>query len=138
MFLTTNRITQIDDAIASRIHFKLKYGKLNLEQRTSIWRRFLGKATTPQGDPVYSQNDFDDWVRKERNGREVGPSSTFASSRLITVLQIKNLVSTAHALAVEEECQVSMSHLDVAITACEDFEGDFRGVGQIEHLHAYN
>ena len=47
MFLTTNRVGQIDDAIASRIHFKLKYDNLNLEQRTNIWRGFLGKAATP-------------------------------------------------------------------------------------------
>ena len=38
MFLTTSRVGQIDDAIASRVHFKLKYEKLNLEQRTKIWR----------------------------------------------------------------------------------------------------
>ena len=71
MFLTTNRVRQIDDAIASRIYFKLKYSKLKLEQRTNIWRRFLEKATTPQGAPVHSQDAFDSWVRKERNRREV-------------------------------------------------------------------
>lgn len=120
MFLTTNRVGQIDDAIASRIHFKLKYGNLNLEQRTSIWRRFLEKAVTPQGAPKYSQDAFDDWVRKERNGRE-----------------IKNLVSTAHALATQEGCQVTMSHLEVAITACEDFECDFKGAGPTEAMNGY-
>jgi SpoVK/Ycf46/Vps4 family AAA+-type ATPase len=46
MFLTTNRVRQIDDAIASRIHFKLKYDNLNLEQRTNIWRDFLERAAT--------------------------------------------------------------------------------------------
>jgi hypothetical protein len=54
MFLTTNRVGQIDDAIASRIHFKLKYDNLNLEQQTNIWRRFLEKAATPQGALIYS------------------------------------------------------------------------------------
>jgi hypothetical protein len=29
MFFTTNRVGQINDAIASRIHFKLKYNNLN-------------------------------------------------------------------------------------------------------------
>ena len=105
MFLTTNRVEQIDDAIASRIHFKLKYEKLNSEQRVNIWRRFLEKADTPQGAPIYSQDAFDSWVRKERNGREVGPSFTCPRSKLITVpFQIKNLVSTAHALATQEGC----------------------------------
>ena len=83
MFLTTNRVRQIDEAIASRIHFNLKYGKLGLEQRTNIWRIFLERAATPQGGPIYSRDAFDDWVRKEHNGREVGPSSAWSRSKLI-------------------------------------------------------
>ncbi|CZS92550.1 uncharacterized protein RAG0_03160 [Rhynchosporium agropyri] len=70
---------QIDDAIASRIHFKLKYDKLNLEQRSNVWRYFLGAATTPQGAAIYSLGDFEDWTRKERNGREV--DTPFKTSR---------------------------------------------------------
>ena len=85
MFLTTNRVEQIDDAIASRIHFKLKYSKLNLEQRTNIWRRFLEKAATPQGPPIYSRADFKSLVGKERNGRVVGSSTICSRSKLITV-----------------------------------------------------
>ncbi|KAH6661627.1 hypothetical protein B0J14DRAFT_622151 [Halenospora varia] len=42
MFLTTNRVEQIDDAIASRIHFKLKYDNLNQD---------------------YSNNDFESWIK---------------------------------------------------------------------------
>jgi hypothetical protein len=61
----------------------LKYGKLNLEQQTNIWRRFLEKAATPQGTPIYSWDAFDDWVRKERNGREVSTSFMYSRSRLI-------------------------------------------------------
>jgi AAA+ superfamily predicted ATPase len=83
MFLTTNRVGQIDDAIASRIHFELKYEKLSPEQRTNIWRYFLGTATTPQGAAIYSPDAFDDWVRKERNGREASTSFTFSRSKLI-------------------------------------------------------
>jgi SpoVK/Ycf46/Vps4 family AAA+-type ATPase len=71
MFLTTNRVRQIDDAIASRIHFKLKYKNLNLEQRTNIWQGFLERAATPQGAPIYSRNAFESLVGKEHNGREV-------------------------------------------------------------------
>jgi SpoVK/Ycf46/Vps4 family AAA+-type ATPase len=138
MFLTTNRVEQIDDAIASRIHFKLKYDKLNQEQRANIWRRFLEKADTPQGAPIYSQDAFDSWVRKERNGRQVGPSFTCLRSKLITVpFQIKNLVSTAHALATQEGCQVTMSHVDVAIDACEDFERDVNGQGATDAMNGY-
>jgi SpoVK/Ycf46/Vps4 family AAA+-type ATPase len=138
MFLTTNRVAQIDDAIASRIHFKLRYNKLNLEQRINIWRCFLKRAATPWGEPVYSPDDFDSWVHKERNGREVGLSFTCLRSKLITVLfQIKNVVSTAFALATQEECHMATSHLEVAINASEDFECDFMGAGSKEALDAY-
>jgi hypothetical protein len=59
-------------------------------------------------------------------------------NKLITVpFQIKNLVSTAHALATQEGCQVTMSHLEVAFTACEDFECDFKGAGSTEALKGY-
>ncbi|KAH8586146.1 P-loop containing nucleoside triphosphate hydrolase protein, partial [Bisporella sp. PMI_857] len=71
MFLTTNRVRQIDDAIASKIYFKLKYNNLNLDQRTSIWRGFLRKAVTSQGEPIYSRNAFKSLVSKKRNGREI-------------------------------------------------------------------
>jgi hypothetical protein len=58
-------------------------------------------------------------------------------NKLIAVpFQIKNLVSTAHALATQEGCQVTMSHLEVAITACEDFECDFKGAGSDSRLEA--
>jgi hypothetical protein len=45
MFLTTNRVRQIDDTITSRIHFKLKYDNLNLEQRTKYLARLSGKGS---------------------------------------------------------------------------------------------
>jgi hypothetical protein len=38
-----------------------------------MWRRFLENVATLYGEPIYSRDAFDDWVRKERNGREVGP-----------------------------------------------------------------
>jgi hypothetical protein len=53
------------------------------------------------------------------------------------LLQIKNLVSTAHALATEEGVRVTISHLEFAIDAGEDFEGDFKGVGRTEALNGY-
>lgn len=44
MFLTTNRVKQIDDAIASRIHLPLKYKSLGLDARRGIWESFLKRA----------------------------------------------------------------------------------------------
>ena len=139
MFLTTNRVTQIDDAIASRIHFKIKYTELSQEQREGIWKAFLSKAVTAQGEPVYSRAGLESLVQKQLNGREV--MSSHIHSKVYTLInllfQIKNLVSTAHALATEEGVRVTISHLEVAITAGEDFECDFKGTGSKEALNGY-
>ena len=74
MFFTTNRVKQIDPAIASRIHFKIKYDNLGLDQRRGVWDDFLGKSLTPQGPPVYSLSGLESLVKKPLNGREVRSS----------------------------------------------------------------
>ncbi|CAL3963695.1 unnamed protein product [Diplocarpon coronariae] len=120
MFFTTNHVKQIDDAIASRIHFKIKYDILGPDQRRGVWEYFLKKATTPQGPLVYSKSGLESLVQKPLNGR-----------------QIKNLTSTAHALALQEGTQVTLSHLEFAIKAGEDFERDVNGAGSTEAMRGY-
>ena len=56
---------------------------------------------------------------------------------ILVLLQIKNLTSTAQALALQEGAQVTMSHLEYAIEAGEDFDRDVNGVGQKEVLSSY-
>ncbi|KAH8759552.1 hypothetical protein F5882DRAFT_453760 [Hyaloscypha sp. PMI_1271] len=102
------------------IHFKIKYDNLGLEQRRGVWDYFLGKAVTPQGPLVYSSNGLESLLEKLLNGRE-----------------IKNLTSTAHAFALQEGAQVTMSHLESAIEAGEDFELDVNGAGSKEALNGY-
>ncbi|OBT82974.1 hypothetical protein VE02_08457 [Pseudogymnoascus sp. 03VT05] len=120
MFLTTNQVAHIDDAIASRIQFKISYNILSADQRRSIWKGFLRKAFTGQGLPDYDSLDLEDLVRRELNGRD-----------------IKNLVSVALALAKQDGTQLGKSHLDIAIEASSNFESDFRGRGSIENMHSY-
>jgi hypothetical protein len=140
MFFTTNRVKQIDDAIASRIHFKIKYDILGPDQRRGVWEYFLKKATTPQGPLVYSKSGLESLVQKPLNGRQV--SSTYCLPSKIECspschLQIKNLTSTAHALALQEGTQVTLSHLEFAIEAGEDFERDVNGAGSTEAMRGY-
>ncbi|KAI4176452.1 MAG: hypothetical protein LQ343_000988 [Gyalolechia ehrenbergii] len=120
MFLTTNRVKQIDDAIASRIHLPLKYESLSLAARRGIWESFLKKAVTKKGVACYSRADLDSLAKKDLNGR-----------------QIKNIISAAFALASRKRDRVAMSHLEVAIAAGEDFECDFKGAGQVGNMQSY-
>ncbi|KAH6692795.1 hypothetical protein BKA61DRAFT_499673 [Leptodontidium sp. MPI-SDFR-AT-0119] len=50
MFLTTNRVSQFDLAILSRIHLMLRYDNLSKDARSEIWGQFLSRAATPCGD----------------------------------------------------------------------------------------
>ena len=78
MFLTTNRVKQIDDAIASRIHLPLKYESLGLAARRGIWESFLKKAITRKGGACYNHKDLDFLETKNLNGRQV-------SSRILLI-----------------------------------------------------
>ncbi|ODH45035.1 hypothetical protein ACO22_00427 [Paracoccidioides brasiliensis] len=54
--LTTNRVDEFDDAILSRIHYKLKYEDPTREFRRQIWGSFLSKADTHKGSAQVSSD----------------------------------------------------------------------------------
>ncbi|KAI9748613.1 MAG: hypothetical protein M4579_007174 [Chaenotheca gracillima] len=120
LFLTTNRVQWIDDAIASRIHLKVKYTSLSLGAKSQVWVSFLEKASTNQGAAIWSSEDLALLANKDLNGRE-----------------IKNIVSTAHALATEKGRQVSISELELVIEAGEDFDYDHKGAGKVAYSSSY-
>ena len=49
LFLTTNRVSEFDDAILSRIHLSLKYGNLGIQDRRVVWLNTLRRASTSNG-----------------------------------------------------------------------------------------
>ena len=71
MFLTTNRVSQFDPAILSRIHLMLRYDNLSRHTRNKIWGQLLDRATTPYGDADINDNELDRLVSSELNGRQV-------------------------------------------------------------------
>ena len=118
LFLTTNRVGQIDDAFLSRVSIVLQYDHLSDDTRKKIWRSLFQKlqdeAKTPGGQLVevdkYAQkfvlNDLDvkglQW-----NGRE-----------------IRNALQTAISLATYKAVQLGQSSNDVV----EVEEDHFRSV----------
>ncbi|KAL2377423.1 hypothetical protein RJZ90_006738 [Blastomyces dermatitidis] len=69
-FLTTNRETEFDEAILSRIHLKIKYEKLSQHQRKDIRASFTTRARTHQGPAVMSDHDLDRLAILNLNERE--------------------------------------------------------------------
>ncbi|OAG37067.1 hypothetical protein AYO21_08715 [Fonsecaea monophora] len=87
LFLTTNRITNIDEAFHSRIHVTVNYPSLSVESRRHIWQTFLG------ADHPVSGKDLERLARVELNGR-----------------QIKNILKTSQMLARSEGTTSSSSN----------------------------
>lgn len=77
LFLTTNRLGAIDDAIISRIHLVLEYKDLDKADRAKIWQQFFNKLTSERDDfevsryaEEYVAND-PEILELEWNGREI-------------------------------------------------------------------
>ena len=72
MFLTTNRVSDFDEAILSRIHLMLKYDELGADVRSQIWKHMLRRAHTSQGGPVIAREEMKRLAGTKLNGRQVG------------------------------------------------------------------
>lgn len=93
LFLTTNRIKSFDDAFHSRIHITLGYQEFDRETRERIWRNF-GEIVEENEGLGLGEDDFAELADWELNGR-----------------QIKNVLSSAKALAAERGEQLAMEDL---------------------------
>ncbi|EDN04841.1 predicted protein [Histoplasma mississippiense (nom. inval.)] len=107
-FLTTNRETEFDEAILSRIHLKIKYPNLSRQQRKAIWKHFVSQARTHQGPAAINDQDLNRLATSDLNGRD-----------------IKNLMSIAHALATVDCTRVSYVHIERASKSNEDYSREF-------------
>src|SRR5436853_3242177 len=71
LFLTTNRVSEFDEVILSRIHLLLKYENLNKDTRKNIWTNFLKKAQTQKGVTKIKPKHLKSLVKAELNNRQV-------------------------------------------------------------------
>ncbi|KAH7128218.1 ATPase [Dendryphion nanum] len=93
LFLTTNRVDNIDPAFQSRIHIHLRYPDLQPSSRRQIWKSFLSRAPNS-----VSEEEIDKLAELSLNGR-----------------QIKNLVKTSQLVALEEEEALSIAHVELVM-----------------------
>jgi hypothetical protein len=71
MLLTTNQVTEFDDAVQSRIHIGLPYGSLRVDTRMSIWESFLKKPNAEARMVAFSSTKLQDLAKHKLNGRQV-------------------------------------------------------------------
>jgi hypothetical protein len=85
MFLTTNRVSQFDEAILSRTHLMLRYDNLTKEERKQVWGNFLSRAITSFGKAHITNKELDRLASNKFNGRQV---SYFKESPAFVLLRV--------------------------------------------------
>ncbi|KAI4251572.1 MAG: hypothetical protein L6R42_008330, partial [Xanthoria sp. 1 TBL-2021] len=93
LFLTTNRVDNIDAAFQSCIHISMQYNDLSTSSRRHVWCNFLSAG----GSRTYgfSTSDLDRLAEYEMNGRE-----------------IKNVLKTAQLLAGKKKEKLAVGHVE--------------------------
>ncbi|KAL9630516.1 MAG: hypothetical protein Q9204_004683 [Flavoplaca sp. TL-2023a] len=93
LFLTTNRVDNIDAAFQSRIHISMQYNDLSASSRRHVWSNFLSAS----GSRIhgFSASDLDRLAEYDMNGRE-----------------IKNVLKTAQLLAGKKKEALAVGHVE--------------------------
>ena len=86
MFLTTNRMENIDEAFRSRISTVIEYKNLDQDKRIKVWNNLLKAAKI-----TLTEDDVKQLSKENINGR-----------------QIKNVIRTAQCLSKDEQCELTM------------------------------
>jgi SpoVK/Ycf46/Vps4 family AAA+-type ATPase len=95
LFLTTNRVDNIDAAFQSRIHISLAYPDLTTDSRRHIWENFLKGLAVQEG---FEKKDLDELATVELNGR-----------------QIKNILKSAALLAARKKDALGMKYVNTVL-----------------------
>ncbi|TGJ83899.1 hypothetical protein E0Z10_g4853 [Xylaria hypoxylon] len=95
LFLTTNRVKNMDEAFNSRIHFRLAYPDLDEQARKMVWKGFLDRQ---QGGHDVSDEDLAKLEKLNMNGRV-----------------IKNVLKSGTLLASHKDEKLSFEHLKVVL-----------------------
>ena len=94
LFLTTNRVDNIDAAFQSRIHVSMQYNELSAASRKHVWNNFL-TASSKAGKHKFSEKDLSRLANYKMNGRE-----------------IKNVLKTAQLLAKKKGSDLALEHVE--------------------------
>lgn len=95
LFMTTNRVDNIDAAFQSRIHVSLEYPDLTVESRVQIWKNFLAGF---KEKPEVADEYVEELAKLKLNGR-----------------QIKNILKTAQLLASRKKSVLRRSDIDTVL-----------------------
>lgn len=76
LFLTTNLVGHLDEAILNRIHLALTYESLDRNARRTILAQFLKMTGTDRDQPNLSAEEVERLAQIQLNGRQVSVYAT--------------------------------------------------------------
>lgn len=118
LFLTTNRVDNIDAAFESRIHLSLMYDDLDQASRKHVWETFLARTVGAAGDGGR------DITNPPTNGHIISTPLTpnFTATEINTLSttplngrQIKNVLKTSQLLASKQGVPLAFKHVDTVM-----------------------
>lgn len=101
LFLTSNRVGNIDAAFESRIHLSLDYPELDEDSRKTVWRNFLVRGAAGSGVALatgVSEEQINVLAQAQLNGR-----------------QIKNILKTSQLLASDKNEELKYEHIQTVV-----------------------
>jgi hypothetical protein len=118
LFLTTNRVGQIDDAFISRVHVAIEYPALTPSYRSRIWKAFFAKLHTERKGKIKVSPRAQAYVlgkEMELNGREI-------RNALQTAIALAEYEArTQEGLEGDEMVTVEQGHFEDVLGMCESF-----------------
>ncbi len=135
IFLTTNRVTDFDVAILSRIHLLFKYDDLSKEAGQKVWEQFLNRPRKFGGPTKITPKELEWLVNGKLNGRQASWLLVSHTSLANSQPQIKNVMATALAIAKKRKSPLRYCHLRMAANACKKSIEEFNG--RVD-LNSYN
>jgi len=111
LILTTNRISQFDVAVQSRVNLGIKYKDLTADQKGTIFNHFINQL---KDENVESKSSLKAWFRKEE---------TTDLFEQLNGRQLRNVLFSAASLATKEgDGILRVDHIKKLAEATEDFQ----------------
>lgn len=105
VFLTTNRLGSLDQAMKSRIHLALGYAPPGIETRRQIWTQVLERIPKEELGIEDIDDEIVSLLQKKLNGREIA-----------------NATTTARTLARFQKRKLELEHIENVLRVREEFD----------------
>lgn len=120
LFLTTNRVGQIDDAFISRVHVAIGYQPLNEETQRKVWNGFFRKLVCDRAGKIQIAPDAKKWVldttsETQLNGRDIRNALQTA----ITLAEFESEEDPEHNVSLATI--VTKTHFQKVLEMCNRF-----------------